>query len=145
MSGQDPFEMNATRLAGDVVGVAALEKQAANLDPVVRHRLSRVIERGPIGEKVKVLRGHLCQLCEAMGVKAPAFMKRNGQPYAEAHHVQPVAGLIEGSLGAQNIMVLCPNHHRQAHYGEFDILSESGTGWSVKLDGANLLVEKTVA
>lgn len=143
MTGLDPFEIYATRLAGDASGVAELEKGAASLDPVVRHRISRVIERGPIGNKVKAVRGHQCQLCEAVGWKPQGFVKRNGQPYAEAHHVQPVSGLVEGSLGAQNIMVLCPNHHRQAHYGQFDIISESASGWSLSLDGQLISVEKT--
>ncbi len=140
----DLINVNATRLAGDAEGVADIERQAANLDPQVRERLSRVIERGPVGDRVKAARGHRCQLCEAKGVHHHAFLKRDGSPYAEAHHVQPVSMLITGSLGERNIMVLCPNHHRQAHYGQFEVLEERPTDWIVSVDHEPLRIERTV-
>ncbi|OXJ00866.1 MULTISPECIES: HNH endonuclease [Burkholderia] len=43
------------------------------------------------------------------------FLRRNGRPYLEVHHlVQPTAG-GEGTM--ENAVAVCPNCHRQAHYG----------------------------
>lgn len=139
----DLLNVNAARLAGDPIGVATIEQQAEHLDPQVRERLSRVIERGPVGDRVKAARRHKCQLCEAAGSHPHAFLKRDGSPYAEAHHVQPVSKLIPGSLGVQNIMVLCANHHRQAHYGSFDVVEETQNEWVLSVDGKKLTVERT--
>ncbi|WP_442865011.1 HNH endonuclease [Bosea sp. NBC_00550] len=97
-----------------------------------------------MGDKVKVARGHRCQICEATGLHPHTFAKRDGSRYAEAHHVQPVSKLIAGSLGEQNIMVLCPNHHRQAHYGDFEVVEENAGDWNVSIDGVRLSIDRTV-
>ena len=144
-SGVDHLTLNAVRVAGDPGGVTALERQAANLDPTARKRISQVIERGPMGDRVKAAREYRCQLCAALGFDANPFTKRDGTPYAEAHHVQPVSMLMPGSLGEHNIMVLCASHHRQVHYGSFDIVSEAVDEWLVKLDGQHITIEKTTS
>lgn len=45
----------------------------------------------------------------------PGFKMANGGIYLESHHIIP---LSEGGTDlADNIIVLCPNHHREAHHG----------------------------
>ena len=73
-----------------------------------------------------------------------AFTKGDGTRYAEAHHVQPVSLLKKGSLGERNIMVLCPNHHRQAHYGVFAVTREGETDWDISLDGQSFNLLRTI-
>lgn len=51
-----------------------------------------------------------CQLCGAAGFQLP-----NGSMFLETHHVIPLAE--EGPDSASNVVALCPNHHREAHYG----------------------------
>lgn len=52
--------------------------------------------------------------CEWCG--EPGFVMANGATYLETHHVQP---LSEGGLDVEeNVVALCPNHHREAHHGE---------------------------
>ncbi|MEP9373862.1 hypothetical protein [Mesorhizobium sp. KR1-2] len=130
--------------AETVPGVRALEIEASNADPKRKSRISRYIERGPIGTKVKEVQGYRCQICEALGVEPVAFLKKNGAPFAEAHHVQPVSLLQAGTLAASNIMVLCPNHHRQAHLGNFDVLESEPHQWRVKIDDDVLDIPKNV-
>ena len=89
--------------------------------PVVKERVSRVIERGPIGRSLKRLIGHRCQLCDALGHEPIGFRKANGDPYVEAHHVRPVAMREIGSLSAANVVIVCANHHRQLHYGGVNV------------------------
>jgi 5-methylcytosine-specific restriction protein A len=51
-----------------------------------------------------------CELCDAEG-----FRMADGRVYAETHHVQPLAQ--KGADRVWNVVALCPNHHREAHYG----------------------------
>ncbi|TJV49890.1 MAG: HNH endonuclease [Mesorhizobium sp.] len=129
--------------AATIAGVRTLELEASKADPTRKSRISRHIERGPIGQKVKEIRGCRCQICEALGSKPIAFLRRNGRPFAEAHHVQPVSLLMAGTLAGSNIMVLCPNHHRQAHLGNFEVLEDGRHQWRISIDGRVLALPKT--
>ena len=51
-----------------------------------------------------------CELCDE-----PGFEMANGKVFLETHHV---TSLAEGGLDTSgNVVPLCPNHHREAHYG----------------------------
>ena len=53
-------------------------------------------------------------ICESCGDKAP-FMKKNGAPYLEPHHVQRVS---DGGLDhPAHIGAVCPTCHREIHHG----------------------------
>lgn len=52
--------------------------------------------------------------CECCMNPAP-FVKRNGLPYLEVHHVLPLAS--GGSDRASNAIAACPNCHRELHHG----------------------------
>ena len=97
--------------------LAELEKRYMKASPEAKSRLSKRIERGPIGAEVKKANGFKCQLCLAMGQSPYGFKKPSGEYYVEAHHVMPVSKREVGSLSASNIVCLCANHHRQVHYG----------------------------
>lgn len=51
-----------------------------------------------------------CEFC-----KMPGFKLGTGSVYLESHHVVPLAE--GGSDSVCNVAALCPNHHREAHYG----------------------------
>jgi hypothetical protein len=138
-----PLDLTTIRGSRSHAGLKALQAMAASLPPKRRMVVSRRIERGPIGDKVKVARKHRCQVCEALGRDAVAFVKSSGEPYAEAHHVILVNTLQAGVLEASNVMVLCPNHHRQAHYGVFEVLAADGAGWTLLVDGKTLTIPQT--
>jgi hypothetical protein len=108
LAGQSPI--TAGKL-GDV------EQKYLSASPEVKERLSRTIERGPLGALLKKVTGFKCQVCEALGLDPIGFRKPNGDPYVEAHHAMPVSKRQIGSLAASNVMILCANHHRQMHYG----------------------------
>jgi hypothetical protein len=102
--------------------LAALEDKYLNASPEVKERVSRTIERGPVGALVKRVNGFRCQLCAALGRDPIGFKKKNGEPYVEAHHVMPVSKQQVGSLAASNVMTLCANHHREVHFGFVEIV-----------------------
>jgi 5-methylcytosine-specific restriction enzyme A len=53
-----------------------------------------------------------CEFCEC---PAP-FVKEDGQPYLEVHHVTPLAE--GGSDRTSNAVALCPNCHRRMHHSQ---------------------------
>ena len=76
-----------------------LEAKFMRACPEVKTRISKAIERGPIGNQVKKANGYKCQLCEAMGKDPLGFRKKKGDiHYVEAHHVMPVSTKAVGVL-----------------------------------------------
>lgn len=52
-----------------------------------------------------------CEFCGAVG-----FKTLSGSIYLETHHIIPLSE--SGDDSTANVVALCPNHHREAHYGE---------------------------
>jgi hypothetical protein len=52
-----------------------------------------------------------CEFCGAQG-----FLKPDGTRYLETHHI--IALAAEGADRVTNVIGLCPNDHREAHFGE---------------------------
>ncbi len=53
--------------------------------------------------------------CEGCGSKAP-FKTKQGDPYLEVHHLHELSD--EGADDPDAVAAICPNCHRQIHYGE---------------------------
>ncbi len=51
-----------------------------------------------------------CEYCKKEG-----FLMQNGLRYLEAHHIISLAH--QGKDTVKNVIALCPEHHREAHYG----------------------------
>jgi len=54
-------------------------------------------------------------VCECCGAAAP-FQKYDGSAFLETHHVKPLAD--GGSDSITNLVAICPNCHRELHYGQ---------------------------
>jgi 5-methylcytosine-specific restriction enzyme A len=54
-------------------------------------------------------------VCEGCKKQAPFFKKSDGMPYLEVHHRKRLAD--DGEDTVENAIALCPNCHRQSHYG----------------------------
>ncbi len=54
----------------------------------------------------------ICELCKQ---KAPFLKRRDGTPYLEVHHWKRLSDGGEDTI--ENAAALCPNCHREAHYG----------------------------
>jgi hypothetical protein len=133
-AGEIPETEAMASLSPDKVSdIRAFEDRYASRAPAVTEIHSQKIERGSVGRRVKEYLGYRCQICSALGLSPIAFEDRNGVGFAEAHHVIPVSRGIVGSLSAFNIMVLCPNHHRQAHHGRFEIEADEPDHWRLSL------------
>lgn len=87
----------------------------------------------------------LCQFrCQfpGCGVRIP---RRDGTFYIEVAHIQPLSGGGRSVLG--NLLVLCPNHHKEFDYGHPKILEQTwdsvrgtlnGRDFEISLPGARI-------
>ena len=67
--------------------------------------------------KLKILREFRCQIC------GTRIMKRDGTYYAEGAHIKPKReGFPETP---DNILILCPNHHKEFDLGEREVLEHN--------------------
>jgi predicted RNA-binding protein with PUA-like domain len=121
--------------------LADLEARYLDASPEARERISRTIERGPIGAQVKRLNGFKCQLCAVLGCNPIGFKKKNGEPYVEAHHVMPVAKRQIGSLSASNVLTLCANHHREVHFGFVEVSTHTDL-FEIEIEGRCLRIPR---
>ena len=54
--------------------------------------------------RLKKLHDDSCQICGLA-------LRLSGRTYSEAHHIKPLGNPHNGPDVAENILVLCPNHH----------------------------------
>jgi len=78
-------------------------------------------------ERVLGARGRRCQLCQF------TFRKKNGLLYAECHHVIPVHE--GGPDEADNLLVVCANHHRQLHFAHVEFPEGESRAPVVTIEG----------
>jgi HNH endonuclease/EVE domain len=73
-----------------------------------------VFERDPLVIAIAKVRAEF--QCEVAGCAHPSFNGKDRKPYREVHHIQPLA---DGGVDTiDNVVCLCPSHHREAHFGE---------------------------
>jgi 5-methylcytosine-specific restriction protein A len=53
--------------------------------------------------------------CERCRQQAPFLRKSDGSPYLEVHHKTPLSE--DGTDTLENVLALCPNCHREIHFG----------------------------
>ena len=85
----------------------------ADKSPRIAIRIVRQFIRNPdvIAEVLLRARGQ----CEACLQQAPFCRRSDSTPYLEVHHRIPLAN--GGDDTVENAIALCPNCHRQAHFG----------------------------
>ncbi|MBR8299580.1 HNH endonuclease [Burkholderia dolosa] len=86
---------------------------AGNAQPDVDYATVTQIRRDP-SVKAWVL-AQARGTCECCGESAP-FRAADGLPYLEVHHVRQLAD--QGPDVISNTVAICPNCHRELHYGE---------------------------
>lgn len=73
---------------------------------------SEVFVRNPrIRNRVLKRANGKCELCGSKG-----FFMNDGSVFLETHHIIPLSE--NGKDIVENVAALCPNHHREAHYGK---------------------------
>lgn len=76
-------------------------------------KIRRIKRYQKIVNRLKQKHGFRCQLCH------DTFMMDNGRNYCEAHHIKSLSQ--NGSQAEDNVLILCPTHHRMFHYAKNSI------------------------
>jgi hypothetical protein len=79
-------------------------------------KVSRQLRDTDLVARLKEAYGYRCQFCET---SIP--MGRGRGWYCEAHHIRPLGSPHHGTDTADNIMIVCPNHHKLLDYGSIVI------------------------
>lgn len=82
--------------------------------PKIRPVVVHVYERNPF--VVAEVLDRACGVCEKCNAPAPFKRKKDGSPYLEVHHKKRLADGGEDTVN--NAMALCPNCHRELHFGK---------------------------
>jgi len=91
--------------------------------------ITRHLDRGQsITDSLKRVVGAKCQICGIEG-----FEKRGGGQYIEAHHLHNIAAKSPSSLCTDNIILVCPNCHREIHYGKNVRVTDLGHTINIKM------------
>jgi 5-methylcytosine-specific restriction protein A len=77
--------------------------------------------------QIKFLRNFKCQICTT------SIMKKDGTMYIEAAHIEPKNR--KGRETPDNILLLCPNHHKEFDLGDRIILSHNKEKVKFTLNG----------
>jgi predicted HNH restriction endonuclease len=115
--------------------IKLLELKYQDASPQVKTRISKFIERGAIALEIKEAYKFKCKVCEVLNQSPHSFKKSNGDFYIETHHIEHVSSLKNGVLGVANLITVCPNHHRQFHYGNIEIEKNTKEELKLKIDG----------
>jgi hypothetical protein len=87
------------------------DPRAGNDDPEYRERMAGSYVRDAKVRRLVLKRaGGRCEYCREAG-----FMSRTGEPYIETHHI--IALSEQGVDKLSNVIGLCANDHRRAHFG----------------------------
>lgn len=100
------------RLVGDNSknGESAIDDLGTDLPSRVTALSSAYLRDPTVREAVLERAQGRCEFCLQHG-----FLKADGTPYLESHHVIALAN--EGADRVTNVIAVCPNDHREAHFG----------------------------
>jgi hypothetical protein len=85
---------------------------------------------------IKILRNFRCQICDT------SIKKKDGTYYIEAAHIKPKHQ--KGAETPDNIILLCPNHHKEFDYGSKKILEHSSKHIKFSLNGDVHIVDLSI-
>lgn len=93
--------------------IAQLIEEANKAPVTIRESLkSQIVRNRKFSTFAKERARYICEICG----KEP-FTQRNGKPYAEADHIEPIAGRQLGADSPDNLRCLCAQCHRVITYG----------------------------
>ncbi|MCB2313232.1 EVE domain-containing protein [Clostridium tagluense] len=118
----DEFEINSTNITKDAfldkLNQNVQDEQIKNLDDSPDRKettVSRVIRDSELTKTLKKQHNHKCQIC------GEALALGKGIYYSEGHHIKPLGKPHNGPDIAENIIILCPNHHVLCDYFAIDL------------------------
>jgi len=120
-------ETDQKKLIKDLSNVVASETEMVIVQQKTYKRDNKTIAQ------LKLYRDFKCQICNTQ------IIKKNGGFYIEAAHIKPKHK--EGSEIPENILILCPNHHKEFDYGKLEIKNHSKEKIEFKLNDKNYNID----
>lgn len=104
-----------------------------------KQTILRIVRDTEMVRKMKSRYGFACQVCGF-----PSVQIGPKEFYVEGHHLRPLGGIHKGSDTADNIILLCPNHH--VLFDKFAISIDPADGRTVvsrnrRLSGKRMLMK----
>ena len=119
-----------SELVDDLLKLKETESETTYVNHKVYKRDNKTIAQ------LKILRGFKCQIC---GVQ---IRKRNGDFYIEAAHIKPKHK--KGCETPDNILILCPNHHKEFDYGDRSVKHHSKDMIKFELNGVDYEINLSI-
>lgn len=126
----------------DPTTIGSLVEKYTNSTPNVKEVVSEYIEKGSLSDLIKKHNHHECLICKATGSNPIPFYKKDGSPYIEVHHIEFSSTLNLGVNNASNLITVCPNHHRQIHYGDVKLTQNAATAAVYNINGKDITILK---
>jgi predicted HNH restriction endonuclease len=125
--------------SGAINTLKRLNALYAGLTPEIRaKKISNHLDRGDsVSRALKQILGCQCQICGWKG-----FKKRDGAEFIEAHHLNQISERYLGSLCTENIILVCPNCHREIHFGGDIKIGDDGDINIIELSNKTVHVPK---
>jgi 5-methylcytosine-specific restriction protein A len=110
---EQSFQKSVEESLKDAGGERRRRLRTYNGKPEKIQTISYAFNRSPdvVAEALLRAKG----FCERCKKQAPFLRKSDGSPYLEVHHKIPLSEDGEDSL--ENVLALCPNCHREVHFG----------------------------
>ena len=120
-------QKDMTKLLDDLKNVKTTDSEQVEVHGKVYKRDNKTIAQ------LKIVRGHKCQIC-GLTIK-----KKDGSLYIEAAHITPKKQ--KGTELPNNIILLCPNHHKEFDLGKKEILKRDGEVLVVMLNESKYSID----
>jgi 5-methylcytosine-specific restriction endonuclease McrA len=120
-------EQNKSKIIDDLRSLKESEPEVVIINQKTFKRDNKTIAQ------LKMLRNFECQLCGAK------ILKKNNDYYIEAAHIKSKS--LKGRETPDNILILCPNHHKEFDYGNRIINQHSTDKIVFELNGTNYEID----
>jgi len=113
------------------------DRQNANVAPEKRERAINRTDRKD-HRTIKTLKeyyGYRCQFPECTA----RVQTKSGKDYVEVAHITPIRE--GGKTILNNLLVLCPNHHKELDYGDMEIIERNDEKIAFRLNGRDHEIE----
>jgi hypothetical protein len=119
--------------------LAELNEKMKNVSPeIVEKLVSATIRKDTkIINALKMATDFKCQYPSC----GQRIIKKNGGFYIEVAHIKPVSQNGQSILG--NLIVLCPNHHKEFDFGDLKIINQTNSKLEGQLNGNKFEIELT--
>ena len=85
----------------------------------VRSEVFRIVRDSKKAHQLKARYDFRCQIC------GTCIGNEEGSVYIECHHIRPLGGGHNGADTYDNMLILCPNHHKMFDFGFLYFLSQN--------------------